>query len=61
MTPRQEFTAEDVRRLLHELGRRLSGRGIAAEIYVFGGSAMAMAYNARRTTRDIEAFVRALP
>jgi predicted nucleotidyltransferase len=37
------------------LGDRLSRRGVIADIYVIGGAAMAMAYDARRATRDIDA------
>lgn len=39
------------------LGERLARRGVVADIYVFGGAAMAMAYDARRATRDIDAIV----
>lgn len=37
------------------LGDRLAHRGIVADIYVIGGAAMALAYEARRATRDIDA------
>lgn len=37
------------------LGERLARRGTVADIYVLGGAAMAMAYDARRVTRDIDA------
>lgn len=37
------------------LGERLAGRGVVADLYVFGGAAMALAYDARRATRDIDA------
>lgn len=37
------------------LGDRLVRRGVVADIYVIGGAAMALAYNARRATRDIDA------
>lgn len=37
------------------LGERLARRGVVADIYVFGGAAMALAYDARRSTRDIDA------
>lgn len=43
---------EDVFR---RLGDRLAHRGVVADIYVFGGAAMAMAYDARRATRDVDA------
>lgn len=37
------------------LGDRLARRGLVADVYVFGGAAMALAYDARRSTRDIDA------
>jgi predicted nucleotidyltransferase len=37
------------------LGERLAKRGVIADIYVFGGAAMALAYDSRRATRDVDA------
>lgn len=37
------------------LGDRLARRGVVADIYVVGGAAMALAYDGRRSTRDIDA------
>jgi hypothetical protein len=37
------------------LGERLARRGIVADVYVIGGAAMTLAYDARRSTRDIDA------
>jgi hypothetical protein len=37
------------------LGTRLARRGVVADLYVFGGAAMALAYDSRRATRDIDA------
>jgi len=37
------------------LGDRLARRGVVADLYVFDGAAMALAYDARRSTRDIDA------
>ncbi len=37
------------------LGDRLAKRGVVADLYTFGGTAMALAYDARRATRDIDA------
>ena len=42
-------------RILSRLAERLDARGVTADLYVFGGAAMAMAYDARRATRDIDA------
>jgi hypothetical protein len=41
--------------LLTELGGRLAARGIEGEMYVVGGAAVALAFDARRSTRDIDA------
>lgn len=41
--------------LLVELGRRLAGRGIVGEMCVVNGAAIALAYDERRSTRDIDA------
>ena len=37
------------------LGDRLAKRGVVADIYVFGGAAMALAFDSRRATRDVDA------
>lgn len=44
-----------IERVLDRLAERLAARGVTADLYVFGGAAMAMAYDARRATRDIDA------
>jgi hypothetical protein len=41
--------------LLTELGRRLALRSISGEMYVVGGAAIALAFDERRSTRDIDA------
>lgn len=46
--------AEIVERLTG-LGRRLHARGVTGEMYVVGGAAIALAFDERRTTRDIVA------
>lgn len=50
-----DFTRQRIRELLTELGRDLDERGLRAELFVVGGAAMALAYNTRRATRDIDA------
>jgi hypothetical protein len=37
------------------LGGRLARRGVVADIFVVGGAAMALAYDATRVTRDVDA------
>jgi predicted nucleotidyltransferase len=46
-----------IRDLFTRLGERLERRGVVGDIYVIGGAAMALAYDARRATRDIDAVV----
>jgi hypothetical protein len=46
---------EAIEQALRLLGDRLARRGVVADVYVFGGAAMALAYDARRATRDIDA------
>lgn len=41
--------------LFDELSRRLAERGARADLFLVGGGAMAVAYDARRATRDIGA------
>ena len=49
---------EEVLRLLARLGNRLAAKGIHAEVFIVGGAAMALAYDADRTTSDIDAILR---
>ncbi|GAA4607315.1 hypothetical protein GCM10023195_27660 [Actinoallomurus liliacearum] len=46
---------EDIEKAFRRLGDRLVRRGVVADVYVIGGAAMALAYDARRSTRDIDA------
>lgn len=45
----------DIEAALTALGRRLADRGLHGDIYVVGGAALALAFDARRTTRDVDA------
>ena len=47
-----------IRDLFTRLGERLQRRGVVGDVYVIEGAAMALAYDARRATRDIDAVVR---
>ena len=46
---------EGIEEAFRRLGARLAKRGVVADIYVFGGAAMALAYDSRRATRDVDA------
>jgi predicted nucleotidyltransferase len=48
---------EAIREALRRLGDRLAWRGVVADLYVFGGAAMALAYDLRRSTRDVDALI----
>lgn len=47
--------ADQIRELLADLGRRLDDRGLSAQLFLVGGAAMALAFNTRRSTRDLDA------
>jgi len=49
------LTRRDIENAFRLLGDGLAKRGVIADIYVIGGAAMALAYDARRATRDIDA------
>ena len=44
-----------IEQAFRRLGERLARRGLIANVYVIGGAALAMAYDARRATRDVDA------
>jgi hypothetical protein len=46
---------ESIEDAFRRLGDRLAKRGVVADIYVFGGAAMALAYDSHRATRDVDA------
>ncbi|MFM2437678.1 MAG: hypothetical protein RLZ55_489 [Actinomycetota bacterium] len=46
---------ESIVELLTQLGRRLDDKGMSADLYVVGGTAMLLAYQRSRLTRDIDA------
>ena len=45
----------ELERAFTRLGERLVRRGVVADIFVVGGAAMALAYDAERVTRDVDA------
>lgn len=46
-----------LRSLLTELAERLARRGVRANLYIVGGAAIAMQFDERRATRDIDSVV----
>lgn len=51
----KDFTLDEIRELLGELGARLQANGITATIRMVGGVAIAFSGNDRRVTQDIDA------
>lgn len=47
-----------IEEIFRRLGDRLVKRGVVADLYVFGGAAMALVYDSRRATRDIDALIK---
>ena len=45
----------DLERAFTALGERLARRGVVADLFVVGGAAVALAYDAGRVTRDVDA------
>jgi predicted amidohydrolase YtcJ len=43
--------------LLGALADRLKARGVRASVYVIGGAAISLVFDARRATRDIDSVV----
>ncbi len=50
----RELTGSEIRELLAALDAELWSRGKAATIFIVGGAAMALAYNADRATSDVD-------
>jgi hypothetical protein len=45
----------EIERTFTALGKRLVRPGVVADVFVVGGAAMALAYDAARVTRDVDA------
>ncbi len=48
------FDRAQPERAFRALGERLVRRGVVADVFVVGGAAMALAYDATRVTRDVD-------
>lgn len=49
------MSREDILAALRDVGARLLGRGLQGDLYVVGGAAIALVYDLRRMTRDVDA------
>lgn len=56
--PDPELSRDDIVGLLAEVGQFLHARGWRATIYVAGGAAMSLLFDARAATRDVDAVFR---
>lgn len=56
-----DLTRQEILDLLTEVGQLLVDKGLEAAIYVVGGTAMALEYDSRRITRDVDAKIRQEP
>jgi hypothetical protein len=50
------LSAEDIRKGFIELAQELGRRGDRAEIVIAGGAALLLLFNARQTTKDVDAY-----
>ena len=51
-----EYTKRDIDRLFERLNDELARRGITGEVYLVGGAVMCLVFDARRSTRDLDAY-----
>ena len=51
------FSRSDLVELFTDLGERLGRNGVRANVYIVGGAAMALLYDDRRVTRDIDSVI----
>lgn len=58
MSDRIELTGDDIRRLFELLNEELGRSGVRGELYLVGGAVMCLVFDARPSTRDVDALFR---
>jgi len=54
----RDLTRDEILQLLAEVGEIQQEQGLETNLYIVGGAAMAIEFNARRLTRDIDGYTK---
>ena len=54
----EPFSASDLRGAFQDLSQELARHKVQAHVYVIGGAAMALGFDSRRVTHDVDALIR---